>query len=95
MAYYNLGNTLHDLGKYREAIDEFEAAIRIEPELIHAHFNLGIAYQGMKDLRNALRCYERASELDPSFEEAQQACEYVRGKMRQQEQGGGGGGKGK
>jgi tetratricopeptide (TPR) repeat protein len=51
--YIKLGYTYCELGKLKEAMESFKQAIRINPDLANAHFNLGIAYVRIKDRDSA------------------------------------------
>ncbi|CAM9263978.1 unnamed protein product [Heterosigma akashiwo] len=78
MAYYNLGNALHDAGELDEAIAHFARATELDETYVDAHFNLGIAYQEKLDYRAALRCYDTCAALDPTFQEAVEAANIIR-----------------
>jgi tetratricopeptide (TPR) repeat protein len=41
-AHYNLGVALARAGRAPEAVAEFEAALRLEPDSARAHYNLGV-----------------------------------------------------
>jgi tetratricopeptide (TPR) repeat protein len=43
-AYYNLGNSLRDLGRCIEAICNFKKAISLKPDYAQAHWNLSLAF---------------------------------------------------
>lgn len=49
---------------YDAAIDQFQAAIALDPSLAGAHFNLGVAYEELGDLQAAQAAYEQALEQD-------------------------------
>jgi tetratricopeptide (TPR) repeat protein len=65
----NLGNTLLKLNYFKEAIYDYERAIRINDKNIFAHFNLGKALLLTGQSNRALSEISKASELgytDPS-----------------------------
>lgn len=62
-----LAGALKGLDRVEEAIDEYEAAIRIDPEDSVALCNLGLLFLAQGNNREARRCYERAREVDPRF----------------------------
>ncbi|MDP7531067.1 MAG: tetratricopeptide repeat protein, partial [Candidatus Scalindua sp.] len=49
---------------YKEAIESFRQAIRIDPDDAGAHFNLGDAYLGLNDEDSALEQHEILKSLD-------------------------------
>jgi protein O-mannosyl-transferase len=69
-AHYSLGYELADAGKIKEAIEEWETALRIEPGLadIHAKIASTLCQQG--DFTGAIARYRRALEIDPDLVEA-------------------------
>jgi tetratricopeptide (TPR) repeat protein len=65
-AAYYLGNLLYDKKQYVPAIEAWETATRLEPELAVAWRNLGLAcYNKRGDKPAARDCYEKAFALDP------------------------------
>ncbi|MGO8989658.1 MAG: tetratricopeptide repeat protein [bacterium] len=56
--HFNLGLALADLGRYPEAIAEYNESLRIKPDYAEAHYSLGDAYIKMGDRSSALREYE-------------------------------------
>jgi adenylate cyclase len=59
------GIALDYLGRYPDAVVEFERAIAIDPNLFEAHYFYGYAAHQAGDLQTAIRMNERASEIDP------------------------------
>ena len=53
-----------------EGIQLCERAVELLPSLPAAHYNLARAYELSDDWRGALLSYERAVELQPSYDEA-------------------------
>jgi tetratricopeptide (TPR) repeat protein len=74
-AYINMGNCLNQLGRLDEAVEQYHAALKVNPRHANAHYNLGDAYrqQGRRD--EARREFELALEYDPSHPSARQAFE--------------------
>ncbi len=64
------GVALLELSRYGEAIKAFEAALTISPDLAGTHYNLGLAWEGLGQLENALHNYTKAIELEPHDGEA-------------------------
>ena len=51
------------LGQYERAIEDYDEAIRIDPEYGKAYYNRGIAYEILGQQPRAERDFERAKEL--------------------------------
>jgi tetratricopeptide (TPR) repeat protein len=62
---YVAGVSAYQSGQTDRAIDEFLAAIRLNPELRMAHSMLGDIYRNRGDYRDAMIHYQRLAELDP------------------------------
>jgi len=52
------------LNPHDAAIDAYKQAIRINPDYVKAHYNLGVAYLGLGDKSSALDEYKVLNELD-------------------------------
>jgi S1-C subfamily serine protease len=59
--------SLHIKGQYYLAVADCKAAIAIRPSYFYAYNNLGAAYLGLGDYRNALTALDRAIQLKPTF----------------------------
>ena len=53
---------------YPEAIDLFSSLIKIEPEHVACHGNIGICYSQMGQRQLAIKYYDKALEFDPDYE---------------------------
>lgn len=62
----NLGVALLEQYKYREGAEAFSRALHIDPKLVIARINLGIALFNVPDLRGAQREAEAATTLAPN-----------------------------
>ena len=69
-AYYNLGITLTDLGKFEQAELIFKQTIVLNPDLAEAHYNLGKIFVELKQLDSALVSYDKAIILKKDFDNA-------------------------
>ena len=58
----------HD-GKWQEAKSRFESAIRADPDLPEAHFNLALTLHKLGNHREATIHFKKASELAPNNKE--------------------------
>ena len=64
------GAMLVRLGKVQEAIDHYEQALRLKPDLAVAHYDLGIALAGQSKVQEAINHYEQALRIEPDYAEA-------------------------
>ena len=65
-AEYLLAQLLWQTGKKQEAIQHYKRAIALAPHNHAALTDLGNAYKELEQFDDALRCYEKAHELNPS-----------------------------
>lgn len=69
LEHLELGNQSQSEGHSIQAMDEWKQAIRLDPDLVEAHFNLGLSYADQGDLDRAVAELEIAYGLEPSDEE--------------------------
>ena len=71
-----LGNSLSELGRKEDAINNFTKAIEINPQFAEAFFNIGILYYkyfigiSLNDLgrkEDAIKDYTKAIEINPQY----------------------------
>jgi cytochrome c-type biogenesis protein CcmH/NrfG len=60
-----LGNTYFDSGRYQEAAEWYEAALKINGKDVNASTDLGIAYYYMNQADKALAQFDRSLDVDP------------------------------
>jgi Flp pilus assembly protein TadD len=63
---------------YDRAIEDYNAALRIDPNDAMAYSSRGIAYHYKKDYRRARADYEKALQLDPNQTNARDNLESLR-----------------
>ncbi|MDJ0764396.1 MAG: tetratricopeptide repeat protein [Myxococcota bacterium] len=68
--HYNLGITLQELGRLKEAAGAYKAALKIDPADVSAHNNLGLVYAGVGLYDLAAASHMTALDLDPGYAEA-------------------------
>lgn len=51
---------------WNEAVFRWKQVINIDPEDSKAHNNLGVAYEALGNVEEAIAAYQRAAELEPS-----------------------------
>lgn len=66
LAYFDLGNVLDETGRVPEAIKAYSTALVLAPTYGDAHYNLALAYEKMKQPRNALKHWKAYVRLDSS-----------------------------
>ncbi len=68
--FFNRGNIYFDLGKYEQAINDFNLAISNNPVLYEAYNNIGKCYYEIKNFFSAEKSYSKALEINPDYAEA-------------------------
>jgi len=61
-----LANMYFDAGRFQEATEWYQAALKINPRDINASTDLGITYYYMNDADKALAQFDRSLAIDPS-----------------------------
>jgi cytochrome c-type biogenesis protein CcmH/NrfG len=61
-----LANMYFDAGRFQEAADWYEAALKIHPKDVNASTDLGIAYYYMNEPDRALAQFDRSLAVDPA-----------------------------
>jgi Ca-activated chloride channel family protein len=82
---YNLGNVLHQQGKFQDALGKYQKAQEGENVLdrAKAYYNLGNTYYRAGDFQGAVDSYQKCLELNPQDEDAKYNLEFVRKKMKE------------
>ncbi|XP_042895073.1 protein O-mannosyl-transferase Tmtc3 [Parasteatoda tepidariorum] len=63
--YNNVGHSLESQGKYREALEYFSVAVKIQPDDIGAHINVGRTYHHLLMYEDAEKAFRKAKDLLP------------------------------
>jgi tetratricopeptide (TPR) repeat protein len=71
--WFNLGVAYYSSGLYREALESYKQAIRIEPDFAEAHYNLGHTYRELGMTEEAIAAFKQAIRIKPDFVEAHSA----------------------
>jgi tetratricopeptide (TPR) repeat protein len=69
-AWNNKGIALHNLRKFKEAIDCCDMAIKINPNYADAWNNKGVSLGKLGKYKEAIECYDMAIKIDPTFARA-------------------------
>lgn len=74
----NIGDLYYRAGRYDEAFDAYERAVRADPDLGHdVYVKLGNIRLQRQERDAAVKCWQRALELDPSNSTARSSLEAV------------------
>jgi len=68
--WYNKGLALKEQGKYDEAIQAYDEAIRLDPNYAEAWYKKGNALIGQGKYDEAIQAYDEAIRLDPNYAKA-------------------------
>lgn len=64
-AHYQLACHYQDRSRHREALEELQKVVAINPQDIRAYNGIGISCDALKDFPRAFLAYEKALKLDP------------------------------
>jgi len=81
--FFNKGLAWDKQGKYDEAIEDFNKAIRLDPNFASAYFYKGLAQYNKGELKTALTDFQRALILDPENSEYKKIVSSLNAKMKQ------------
>ncbi len=70
LAHNSLGMALDSQGRSDEAMAQYQKALEIKPNYIHALNNLGVAFARLNRLDEAMAQYQKAVQLQPDYVEA-------------------------
>ena len=62
-----VGMALGEQNQWPEAVKAFNEAIRLKPDFVEAHNNLGFAYSMQRMFPEAIKAYQRAINMKPDF----------------------------
>jgi len=84
-AYNNWGVAHHELKQHEKAINDYNKAIELNPNLAEAYYNRGSAYRELKQYEKAITNYNKAIELNPSLADAYSNCGVTHCELKQYE----------
>lgn len=70
IARYNLGVAYRHLGNDRQAIENYDKAIKINPNYVEARTNRGLVYAALGNDKQAISDFDKAIEINPTYAEA-------------------------
>jgi len=65
--FYQKGLQLSEIGKYQEAVIEFEKTISLKPDHASAWYSKGKAFCKLERYQNAIDCFDKAIGIDANF----------------------------
>jgi serine/threonine protein kinase len=68
--WVNEGDAFYNAGRYKEAIEVYDNAIRLDPRYEVSYNNRGNSYRKLGEYTRAIEDYNRAIELDPRYANA-------------------------
>lgn len=77
-AYQNKGNAHFRLGEMNEACEAYLKALKINSALPEIHYNLGLIYRDTNHFHEAIKSFNRAIGLRPSYRAALAALYYAK-----------------
>ena len=81
--YNNQGVAKYNLGQYREAIADYDQALRLDPNHAEAYHHRGIVKHNLGLYGEAIADYDQALQLDPDLAAAYHNREIAKGKLDQ------------
>ena len=76
-----LGSLYSRLGRFSEALPQYNASLRIQPDYAQGYYGLGLTHAAMGNTASALRSLSRLSKIDLRL--AQQLSKHVLAKNPQ------------
>ncbi|MGD0785408.1 MAG: tetratricopeptide repeat protein [Sedimentisphaerales bacterium] len=81
IAYNNLGSAYARLGRWPEAVDDYQQAIKIKPDLAKAYYNLGYAYGELGRSTEAIEAFKQAILIKSDYAKAHNNLGIAYGKL--------------
>ena len=85
-SYFNTGNLYLRLEENRQAINDYDKAIELNPKYASAYNNRGIAYARLGDNRQAIREFDKSIELNPKVPEVYYNRAIISGRLGGEQQ---------
>lgn len=89
VSMYNLGNTLFQQKKSKDAMEQYVAATKIEKDkdkLAHIYHNMGVILQSEKDYAKAVEAYKMALRNNPKDDETRYNLALAQKMLKDQQQ---------
>jgi Flp pilus assembly protein TadD len=76
-AHINLGDAYVNAGQPRLGAEQFQAALRLDPNLAEAHNNLGVVEAGLGETAQAEAEYRAALQISPGWDKPRRNLEQL------------------
>ena len=89
VSMYNLGNTLSQQQKFKDAMEHYVAAGKIEKDkmkLAHIYHNMGVLFQAGKDYAQAVEAYKMSLRNNPKDDETRYNLALAQKMLKDQQQ---------
>ena len=89
VSMYNLGNTLSQQQKFKDAMEQYVAAGKIEKnkmKLAHIYHNMGVLFQAGKDYAQAVEAYKMSLRNNPKDDETRYNLALAQKMLKDQQQ---------
>lgn len=89
VSMYNLGNTLFQQKKSKDAMEQYVAATKIEKDkdkLAHIYHNMGVIFQSDKDYAKAVEAYKMSLRNNPKDDETRYNLALAQKMLKDQQQ---------
>ena len=89
VSMYNLGNTLSQQQKFKDAMEQYVAAGKIEKDkmkLAHIYHNMGVLFQAGKDYAKAVEAYKMSLRNNPKDDETRYNLALAQKMLKDQQQ---------
>lgn len=89
VSMYNLGNTLFQQKKSKDAVEQYVAASKIEKDkdkLAHIYHNMGVIFQSEKDYAKAVEAYKMSLRNNPKDNETRYNLALAQKMLKDQQQ---------
>ena len=86
---YNLGNTLSQEQKFKDAMEQYSAASKIEKDkmkLAHIYHNMGVLFQAGKDYGQAVEAYKMSLRNNPKDDQTRYNLALAQKLLKDQQQ---------
>jgi tetratricopeptide (TPR) repeat protein len=83
IAYREKAIALYNLQNYQKSLEALQTALSIKADYSEGYFWEGCCYEKLNDKNKAIENYKKALQLDPSYDEAQEALLHLGVRVKQ------------